>query len=260
MILHSIYFSAKGTTEKCADCIGREMNLEMKSYNWFKESSSDILEIPYNDVLLFSMPVYGGYIPQLCADMAKNLKGNRTPAIIAAVYGNRHYDDALLQMKDILMKQGFIVIAAGAFLAEHSVFPTVAAGRPDAEDENAMKQFAVKCCQILNSSDWKHCEEIVLPETPGYDGYSYEGLPFKPNGNDKCISCGECAEICPVKAIDKSAPKETNHELCIACGACIKACPAEARNYHCEAYEQVRIDFEKMCSVYRTPETFYIGE
>lgn len=259
MILHSIYFSAKGTTEKCADCIGHGMNLETKSYNWFREPCSDILEIPDDDVLLFSMPVYGGYIPQLCADMAKFLKGSGTPAIISAVYGNRHYDDALLQMKDILTEQGFIVIAAGAFLAEHSVFPTVAAGRPDTDDENAMKQFAVKCRHILNSCDWENLGEIVLPGTPGYDGYSYEGLPFKPNGNDKCISCGECAAICPVKAIDKATPKETAYDLCIACGACIKACPVGARNYHCETYEQVRVDFEKMCSAYRTPETFYIG-
>ena len=55
------------------------------------------------------MPVYGGFIPQVCAHMEKNLKGDYTPAVIAAVYGNRHYDDALLQMKDILTEQGFVV-------------------------------------------------------------------------------------------------------------------------------------------------------
>ncbi len=47
--------------------------------------------------------------------MAKNLKGDYTPAVIAAVYGNRHYDDALLQMKDILTEQGYVVIAGGHF-------------------------------------------------------------------------------------------------------------------------------------------------
>ena len=47
-------------------------------------------------------------------------------------------------------------------------------------------------------------------------------------------------------------------ELCIACGACIKVCPAGARNYHSEVYEQVRNDFEKMCSEYKVPEMFYV--
>ena len=105
MILHNIYFSAKGTTEMCAGCIGQGLNLQMKPYNWFKKPCNELLEISGEDVLLFSMPVYGGFIPQPCAKMAKNLKGNNTSAIIAAVYGNRHYDDVLLHMKDILTTQ-----------------------------------------------------------------------------------------------------------------------------------------------------------
>ena len=162
------------------------------------------------------MPVYGGFIPQPCAKMARNLKGSNTPAIIAAVYGNRHYDDALLQMKDILTEQGFYVIAAGGFIAEHSVFPSVASGRPDDKDKAAMKAFAAKCCQLLSIRSLKNYKDISLPGTQGYDGFSYEG-DFR----------------------------KTNNELCIACGACIKVCPAGARNYHCEAYEEVKKDFEK---------------
>ncbi len=34
-----------------------------------------------------------------------------------------------------------MVIAAGAFLAEHSVFPSVASGRPDARDKAAMEDL-----------------------------------------------------------------------------------------------------------------------
>lgn len=175
-----------------------------------------MLEISGEDVLLFSMPVYGGFIPQPCAKMARNLKGSNTPAIIAAVYGNRHYDDALLQMKDILTEQGFYVIEAGGFIAEHSVFPSVASGRPDDKDKAAMKAFAAKCCQLLSIRSLKNYKDISLPGTQGYDGFSYEG-DFR----------------------------KTNNELCIACGACIKVCPAGARNYHCEAYEEVKKDFEK---------------
>lgn len=180
--------------------------------------------------------------------------------MIVAVYGNRHYDDALLQMKDILTRQGFVVIAAGAFLAEHSVFPSVASGRPDERDKAAMEEFAKKCSLLLKEKDIKEYGEISLPGTQGYDGFSYEGVPFKPCGDEKCIGCGACVEICPQKAICAENPCQTNEELCITCGACIKACPTGARNYHSEVYEQVRGDFEKMCSVYRSPETFYIEE
>lgn len=259
-MLYNIFFSAKGTTEICAACIGRGLNMEMKPCNWFDMPCNEPLEISSDDVLLFSMPVYGGFIPQVCAHMAKNLKGDYTPAVIAAVYGNRHYDDALLQMKDILTEQGFVVIAAGAFLAEHSVFPSVASGRPDARNKAAMEDFAAKCCSLLKKKDIKEYGEIMLHGTPGYDGFSYEGVPFKPCGDEKCIGCGACVKICPQKAICAENPCQTDEERCIACGACIKACPTGARNYHSELYEQVRADFEKLCAEYRTPETFYAEE
>ena len=106
----------------------------------------------------------------------------------------------------------------------------------------------------------KNYKEISLPGTQGYDGFSYEGVLFKPDGDDKCVACGECSRICPQNAISEGDFRKTNNELCIACGACIKVCPAGARNYHCEAYEEVKKDFEKMCSEYRVPELFYIEE
>ena len=44
-MLHSIYFSAKGTTETCAACIGRGLNMEMKPYNRFDTPCTEPLEI-----------------------------------------------------------------------------------------------------------------------------------------------------------------------------------------------------------------------
>ncbi|MDO4308201.1 MAG: 4Fe-4S binding protein [Eubacteriales bacterium] len=66
--------------------------------------------------------------------------------------------------------------------------------------------------------------------------------------------------ICPQKAICAENPCQTNEERCIACGACIMACPTGTRNYHSELYEQVRVDFEKLCAEYGTPKTFYVQE
>ena len=112
------------------------------------------------------MPVYGGFIPHICAERVSTLEGNHTPAVIAAVYGNRHYDDALVQMRDLLEKQGFIVIAAGAFLAEHSIFTTVAAGRPDEDDRAAMKEFAGRCRDLLAQRELWKTKRFRCPERP----------------------------------------------------------------------------------------------
>jgi ferredoxin len=46
---------------------------------------------------------------------------------------------------------------------------------------------------------------------------------------DACISCGACAEECPVEAISEGEDRYViDPELCIDCGACAGVCPVEA--------------------------------
>lgn len=47
--------------------------------------------------------------------------------------------------------------------------------------------------------------------------------------SDACLSCGSCADTCPVSAI---AEGETQYnidaEACLSCGACADSCPVSA--------------------------------
>ncbi len=46
---------------------------------------------------------------------------------------------------------------------------------------------------------------------------------------DECISCGACADECPVSAIAEGDGKyEIDADTCIACGACAGVCPVGA--------------------------------
>lgn len=257
-MLYNIYFSAKETTKTYAETVGRLIDPDFKEYNWLRESDRIEIDASQNDTLLFSMPVYGGFIPQICLQGTEGLTGHNTPAIIQAIYGNRHYDDALIQMKTLLENQGFIVIAAGAFVAEHSIFPTVGAGRPDEKDKAAMNEFALHCKQLLSERGRWIDKKLDVPGKADFNPFSYKGVPFKPDGDERCIQCGACIEICPQKAILEDNPRMTRNDQCISCGACIHICPTGARNYHGEQYETAKTGFEARCAEYREQETYYI--
>ncbi|MEG2001442.1 MAG: 4Fe-4S binding protein [Evtepia sp.] len=46
---------------------------------------------------------------------------------------------------------------------------------------------------------------------------------------DACVSCGACAETCPMELITQGDTQYVIDEAsCIDCGACIDSCPTEA--------------------------------
>ena len=46
---------------------------------------------------------------------------------------------------------------------------------------------------------------------------------------DACLSCGACAENCPVGAISEGDGKYViDPDKCVSCGACAENCPVSA--------------------------------
>jgi pyruvate formate lyase activating enzyme len=47
---------------------------------------------------------------------------------------------------------------------------------------------------------------------------------------ERCTGCGQCAAVCPEKAVEILEGKAvTDRGLCTACGLCVEGCPVEAR-------------------------------
>ena len=47
--------------------------------------------------------------------------------------------------------------------------------------------------------------------------------------NDGCVSCGACADACPVSAISEGDGKYViDADACVECGACAGVCPVGA--------------------------------
>ena len=46
---------------------------------------------------------------------------------------------------------------------------------------------------------------------------------------ESCIGCGECVELCQIKAIELEDDKAViNAAYCMGCGSCVSLCPTES--------------------------------
>ena len=88
-------------------------------------------------VAVFAAPVYGGRIPRTALERMEGIRGEGTPAVVIAVYGNRAFEKAAAELADFVRARGFVPVAAAAFVGEHSYSTErtpIAAGRPDGQD------------------------------------------------------------------------------------------------------------------------------
>ena len=152
--------------------------------------------------------------------------------------------------------KGFRVVAAGAFVAEHSIFTQVAAGRPDERDRAAMAGFGTECRERIAAfrPEGVHTPIVVKGS---HDLRPAKGVPFHPACGPACTKCGQCARLCPAGAIPADDPTVTDGEKCISCGACIRVCPVQARSYQGEAYAKTAAGFAVKCAARREPELFF---
>lgn len=259
--IQNVYFSPYGGTKRTAELIEQEL---IKAGDFQEEGAVvDLLENPPMEpqatgegfLTIVSMPVYSGRIPEAAKLRLAHLKGNRTPAIAVAVYGNRDYDDALIELTDFLAVNGFKVIAAAALIAPHSIFPMVAAGRPDQSDLKKITEFAKQCVMMAGGS----LAEDELIHVKGNRPYRTPvSVPVKPRVTSSCNSCGLCARLCPMQAIDPEQPKKFDRGTCISCAACIHHCPRQGRKFGGVAYRIGEKGFRKKCSERREPEFFFV--
>jgi ferredoxin len=163
----------------------------------------------------------------------KKLKADKTPAAITVVYGNRAYEDALLELSDLVKEVGFIPVAAGAFIGEHSYSTTanpIAEGRPDTEDLIQARDFGAMVSKKIG--EIKSLDAIATLPLPG--NFPYKDIVALPGISpiildNLCNLCGACATVCPTAAITVNTTVLTDKTLCIRCCACVKSCPTEAR-------------------------------
>ena len=212
--MHIVYFSPTGGTRKAAYIIGKEIDPQASEIDITDHTrQQNSYELNGEDTLLVAVPVYGGRVPSVAIDRLKRITGHNTPAILVVVYGNRDYDDALLELKTTIESNGFQTVACIACIAEHSIMRVYAKGRPDSDDETILKNFSeqikTKLVQLKNGESFT---EIQVKGNADYK--IYNGVPLKPRAGKKCTQCGKCAALCPRESPnDGRKPMYLLHEM-----------------------------------------------
>lgn len=245
-----LYFSATGTTRtvvgRLAQRAGEGLGVPVGTDSFtLPENRIDDRNYVQQDLVICGTPVYAGRVPNvLLKFLHGKLHGGNALAVPVVLFGNRNYDDALIELRNILEEQGFHTVAGGAFVGEHSFSYTLGARRPDAEDLALADELAdkiVRTVQTLGEAPTspvpvKGCDPIRPYYTPrDRQGNPVNILKVKPKTHRNCVKCGICAHVCPMGSISEEDPTSVTG-ICIKCGACIKRCPMHAKYYDDPAY------------------------
>ena len=164
----AMYWSATGTTKTVVTAVAGKMadrlGLPLEEYDFtLPAARQGAPEFGPADVVVFGTPTYAGRVPNVLLKYLTTVKGNGAAAVPVVTFGNRAFDDSLIELRDILADNGFRPFAAAAFACEHSFSTTLAAGRPDADDLALAAQFAEQAAARVPALD----ADTPVIEVPG---------------------------------------------------------------------------------------------
>ena len=182
-------------------------------------------------------------------------------AVLIVLYGNREFEDALLELKNLTIELGFIPIAGGAFIGEHSFASEdlpIANGRPDSQDIHLAMEFGAKIIDKVEALPSPIVQmDLELPGSFPYEAGGARSMAVSPvTDEETCTVCGTCASVCPTEAICINGSVATEIELCIRCCACIKSCPTGARAIEDSMWKNIAIWLNENCSIRKEPQFF----
>ena len=163
--LNLLYFSPTDGTKKIVKEIANGIGYGYKEFDiTLPQNRIENLFFAENDLIIIGVPTYAGRFPKLLKGYLDKISCNKAMAVFAVTYGNRDYEDSLLETKDLFESKGFVGLAGAVFVAEHSSTSKLATNRPNSDDLKIAYDFGVKIKDRLENLN--DVSELKL-EVPG---------------------------------------------------------------------------------------------
>ena len=232
-----IYFSGTGNSKYAAELFCKEYENESPTYSI--EDAEAITAITESDFIVFAYPVQFSTVPKILRDYItehNELWMNKKVFIIATM--GLFSGDGSGMLGRLLKKCGAEVIGG-----LHLKMPDSIA------DEKALKRSLEKNRELVKQAEQKIKESVkdmkagkptqegigVLYRLAGYFGqrayFGHKTGSYSSKlkiDNYKCIGCGLCEKLCPMKNITIMDKKAVASDRCTMCYRCINKCPKQA--------------------------------
>lgn len=259
--VHLLYFSPTHTTKKvlCAIAAGvglRPVEHDMTDLRQLQQAPAPTFTD--QDLVVIGVPVYGGRVPGFLADYIGAIRGQNTPCVLVAVYGNRAFEDCLVELYDLIIDHGFVPVGGAAFIGQHSFSVNVAGGRPNTADLEIAQSFGAQLAQKLKNLPVALTADALPGNRPYREVSAAPNTTFPTVDTALCRGCKACVLACPTHNIvlqgDKAAVLQ---ETCLRCHGCVRTCPSGAIAFTAPQFLEMVKNFEaKFAQPDQSPELF----
>lgn len=131
---------------------GRVLGVPMGTVDFtLPENREGVVSFDKEDLAFFSTPVYAGRIPNKMLPYVQTaFEGNGALAVAVSVFGNRNFDNGLIELRNELEAHGFHTVAGAGIPTEHVFSSKLATGRPDADDLVKIAEFGEKVAEKVS--------------------------------------------------------------------------------------------------------------